>query len=411
MSIMKRLVRCLCLGVILTLLLSGLSTVGAQGETELRSTADYTYGQVMRFRLQAGNLGDVRRVTLYFRPHTAVDPYAVDIPVQPGEELDVSYALDLTQTRLPPFSTVAYWWELERADGATLRVPERSISYVDDQFSWQWLTKADPDGGGLITVQWTGDDPEMGDRAFAIVLDALDRLSPYVPLDEVRPFNVFVYPSTADVASAMRLAGQEWQVGRSHPDLGVLLVTVVNPATADSELAVGIGRELTDQLLYQALGEAYQRVPLWLRGGLAQVAAGGPNARSSALLAEAVAAGTTLTLADLCAEFPTADPQATVALAQSGAYVTVIADRYGPGAVVDLVTALAGGASCESALAALGTTTADVTESWRASFQPPDPQRERIGQAIVWVLLVLAGFGLAALLVWRMGSGDSARGK
>lgn len=397
---MNRFIRLAAVLGVFIVILATVSSGQAQGETELRSTADYTYGQLMRFRLQTRNLGDVRRVTLYFRPHTAADAYAVDIPMQPGDELDLSYALDLTQTRMPPFSSVAYWWELERADGATLRVPERTISYVDDQFSWQWLTKADPEGGGLVTVQWTGEDPQLGEQAFQTILDALDRLSPYMPLDEVRPFNVFVYPSTADVASAMRLAGQEWQAGRTYPELGVLLLTVVNPATAGAELATGIGRELTDQLLYQALGDAYQRVPLWLRGGLAQIAAAGPDARSAALLDEAVAAGTTLSLNELCTEYPMADPQAAVAQAQSGAYVAIIAERYGTQAVIDLVVALAGGASCDTAFAALGTTPAAVTSAWRATYQPEDPTRKGVVQAIMWLGLILAGFGLATLLVW-----------
>jgi hypothetical protein len=394
------------------LLLAGLiatQVVTAQSETELRSTADYTYGQVMRFRLRAGNLGDVRRATLYFRPHTATDAYAVEVPFEPAAELDLNYALDLTQTRLPPFSSVAYWWELERADGATLRVPERTLSYVDDQFSWQWISKADPEGGGVVTVQWTGEDPDRGEQAFDTVLAALDRLAPYVPLDEVRPFNVFVYPSSADVGSAMRLAGQEWQPGQTYPELGVLLVTVVNPATAEAELASGIGRELTDLLLYQALGEAYGNVPRWLRVGLADVAAGGPDARSAALLADAVADGSAPTLGALCAEYPTGDPQAAVAGAQSGAFVRTISDVYGPGSVVELITAFAGGATCDEALATvLNATPAQVTDAWRAAYQAPDPERERVSQAIIWVVLVLAGFGLAALLLWR---GVPRRGK
>jgi hypothetical protein len=404
--------RYVCLFCLCCFLLTGLiapQIVKAQSETELRSTADYTYGQVMRFRLRASNLGDVRQATLYFRPHTATDAYSVQVPFEPTAELDLSYALDLTQTRLPPFSSVAYWWELERADGAMLRVPERTLSYVDDQFSWQWISKADPEGGGVVTVQWTGDNPDRGEQAFDTVLAALDRLAPYVPLAEVRPFNVFIYPSSADVGSAMRLAGQAWQPGQTYPELGVLLVTVVNPATAGPELASGIGRELTDLLLYQALGDAYSRVPVWLRVGLADVAAGGPDARSAALLAGAVAEGTAPALAALCAEYPAGDPQAAVAAAQSGAFVRTISDVYGPGAVVELINAFAGEATCDEALAtALNATPAQVTDAWRTAYQAPDPERKRVSQAIIWVILVLAGFGLAALLLWR---GVPRRGK
>lgn len=384
-------------------------SVRAQTETELRSTADYAYGQTMRFQLRANNLGEIAGVTLYFRPHTAAESYVVEIPIEPGPEVEVSYALDLTQTKLPPFSSVSYWWVLENSDGATLRVPERTISYVDDQFSWQWLSKSDPEGGGAVTVQWTGEDPSLGQTAFDIVLSALGHLSPYMALDEVQPFNVFIYPSTADLGSAMRLAGQDWKPGQTYPELGVLLVTAVNPATAEEELTSGIGRELTDLLLYQALGENAARVPDWLHSGLAELAAGGPDVTATALLADGLANGKTLTFRDLCAALPTTESEVILARAQSGALLQYIIDTYGPQSVVGLITSFAGGDTCEVAFdTVLQTTPDEIEQMWRQQYQPVDSQRVQISQAIIWVTLILLGFGLAALLVWRT-DGDRSR--
>ncbi|MEZ4516929.1 MAG: peptidase MA family metallohydrolase [Chloroflexota bacterium] len=374
----------------------------AQSETQLQSTADYAYGQAMRFHLRASNLGEVARVTLYFRPHTSTDAYSVEIPIQPGEDIDVSYSLDLTQTKLPPFSSVAYWWELERADGATLRVPERTISYVDDQFSWQWLSKADPEGGGVVNIQWTGENPAVGDAAFDTVLDVLDRLAPFISLEEVQPFSVFIYPSSADLGSAMRLAGQEWQPGQTYPELGVALVTVVNEATAEEELATGIGREVTDLLLYQAYGEAYKNIPQWLRSGLSGVAAGETDARSAALLADAVESGETISLAQLCEGFPTGEAEAVLAQAESGALVAAIADKYGADSINELAARFVGGDTCEAAFdAVLQSSPSAVEQSWLQGYKTADPRQSQISQAIIWVLLILGGFGVAALLVLR----------
>lgn len=395
---------------LVSLALTGLTVavpVLAQSETELRSTADYAYGQNMRFRLRASNLGEVQGVTLYFRPHTATDPYAVSIPIEPTNELDVSYTVDLTETRLPPFSTVSYWWELERVDGATFRVPERTVNYVDDQFSWQWLSKADPEGGGVVTIQWTGENPSIGEMGFDVVIESLERLSPYIPLDEVRPFNVFVYPSTADLGSAMRLAGEEWQAGHTYPELGVLLLTVVNDATAGDELASGIGRDLTDLLLYQAYGDNFQNVPQWLRNGLAEAASGGPDARATTLLADAASAGETIAVEQLCDVFPESGSAAELIHAQSGALVREISRQYGPQAVKDLLDASANGATCAGALeTVLPVAPRELAAAWNLQADEADPQRGQIGQAIIWVLLVLAGFGLAWLLVWRSGRGQ-----
>lgn len=406
-SYLRSLRNVLFFGLLLATLLF-VGKVAAQSETELRSTADYTYGQVMRFRLQVRDLGEVTGVTLYFRPHTSAESYAVEIPVEPGSQQDVGYALDLTETRLPPFSTVTYWWELQGADGATLRVPERVINYVDDQFSWQWLTKTDPEGSGPVTVQWTGDNPTVGETAFAILLDSLGRLSPYVKLKEVQPFNLFIYPSSADLGSAMRLAGQDWQAGQSLPELGVLLVTSVNPATSQGELTDGIGRELTEQLLYQAYPDSYQQIPRWLHVGLAQIAAGGPDDIAQALLAEALANRQTPALADLCANYPALEAETDLTRAQSGAYLAYISERYGPEAVTSLLDAFASGADCDSAFGAvLQTSTSNVQAAWRAQFRSPSSQRTLLSQAIIWVLLILAGFVIAALLVLRRGNSRS----
>lgn len=373
-----------------------------QGTADLRSDADYVYGQSMRFRLRSADLGQIDRITLYFRPNTSADSFAVDIPPSDGPGIDVSYSLDLTQTRLAPFSTISYWWELERADGVQLRVPEQVINYVDDQFSWQNLSKTAEVGGGTLAVHWTGDNPAIGGGALALIEDMIPRLGAVLPLTQIIPFDTYIYPSTADLASAMRLAGLDYQPGRSYPELGALLTTAVNDSTAEEELRSGISRELTELLLYQALGDRYVAVPAWLRVGLAGIAAGQANERQQATLDAALQEGKAIPLADLCVAGPESVADPNLFYAESDSFVRHIQAQYGDQAVKDLVSATAEGSGCRTALeAALGQPLDAIEQGWQRAAMPVDEGGRSLGQGIIWLLLLVGGFGLAALLLLR----------
>lgn len=266
---LPRMLRPGALSLLGVLLLLAVAPARARQEGGIvRSTGDYVYGQTMRFHLSASDIGPVQAITLYFRLGASADSFAVAIDVPSGPVIDVSYALDLTQMRLPPFIAVTYWWALER-DEDTLLVPEQIISYTDDQFNWSQLVETDEVGGGSVRVHWTGEGTAVGERARDLVFEMLPRLAPLLPVERVLPFDVYIYPSTADLGAALRLAGRGFQPGQTYPELGVVLATVVNPETADSELRPDLARGLVDLLLFQGLGQSAYRVPPWLTHGLA----------------------------------------------------------------------------------------------------------------------------------------------
>jgi hypothetical protein len=371
------------------------------GIADLRSDADYVYGQSMRFRLRAADLGDIERLTLFFRPHTSADSYAVEIPLPAEPGIDVSYTLDLTETPLAPFSSVTYWWELKRTDGVTLRVPEQTVTYVDDQFSWQNLTTAaDEEGGGTLGVHWTGDNPAIGTTALTLIEEMVPRIGALLPLSQIVPFDTYIYPSAADLGAALRLAGLEWQPGRSYPELGAVLVTAVNDSTAAADLRAGISRELTELLLYQALGPDSAVVPTWVRAGISAVASNDLDARLDAVLSDAVAGRRTVPLAELCTSSQESKADPDLFLGQSASLLRYIRDNYGDEAVSEMVAAFGRGATCDAAFeAAIGGTTAEVEEAWLMSLRGSSPAARGLGQGILLLILLAGGFGLVALLI------------
>jgi hypothetical protein len=386
-------------GVFLCLMAVLLSEAAAQdGGMQLHSSADYVYGQTMNFNLAGVNVGDVDTVILFFRLGTSSDTFAVDVPFEPGASIDVMYSLDLTQTHLPPFGSITYWWQVERDTGAMARVPEQVVSYVDDQFTWRQLAATDEQGGGSIRVHWTGESEILGSQAQDVIFEMLPQIGRLVPLDKIIPFDVYIYPSTADLGAALRLAGREFQPGQTFPDLGVLLVTVVNPETADAELRSELSQGLVDLMLFQALDQYAYNAPPWLRRGLAGAVRGARDVVLEETLRSAIRADTTIPVADLCAGMTITDD---LAAAQSESLFNFIVTTYGEEAARDLIAAFAGGDDCPAALRRVIHLTPEQLETGWLRATGSDQGARIIAEISVWLILVLAGFGLAGLLLFR----------
>lgn len=377
----------------------GMATATAQDErTLVRSSADYIYGQSMNFNLTADDLGGIKDVTLFFRLGTASDTYSVTTPVVPGSPVDISYPLDLSQIQLLPFVSITYWWQINRVSGTPILVPEQVVSYVDDQFVWQQIVVTDEQGGGSIRIHWTGDDDTLGPVARDTVLDMLPKISRLIPIQQILPFDVYIYPSASDMNSALRLAGRESDPGQSHPDLGVALVTVVNQETAGQELPGELSRELVNLLLYQVFGRQSYDLPPWLTRGIAGVVRDERDMMLENTILSAVSTHSTIPLSELCAG---AAIDNDLSWAQSESLVSYLVEVYGESAVKELVSAFAQGASCEAAFSRTIHQTPEQIETAWLRTQGSDQNSRTVAEITLWLVLVLAGFGFAwLLLLW-----------
>ncbi|HRN67342.1 MAG TPA: peptidase MA family metallohydrolase [Promineifilum sp.] len=376
-----------------------ISPVLAQDEQiRIQSRADYIYGQSMNFHLLAENLGEIETATLFIRLGTSPDSFAVDIPVEVGKRIELSYELDLTQTRLPPFGSITYWWDLDRVGDSTIRVPEQIISYVDDQFSWRQLVTTDEQGGGSVRIHWTGENESLGELARNLTFGMLPEIGRFAPITQILPFDVYIYPSSADLSSALRLAGRDYQPGETFPDLGVVLLSVVNPETAESELRSGLSIGLTDLLLYQAMNQSAYNVPAWLRYGIAGIVRGRSDAVAEDSLISAIVAGETLPISELCSGTAIED---SLMIAQSESVVRHIIATDDENAVRDLVVAFAQGKDCPTALRSVIQLTPEQLESSWLRANSGNQSSRTAAEIGVWLVLVLAGFGLAGLLLLR----------
>jgi len=103
-------------------------------------------------------------------------------------------------------------------------------------------------------------------------------------------------------------------------------------------------------------------------------------------------------VADLCAGMPI---ETDLAAAQSEALVGYIAATYGQDAIRQLANSFAAGQECPAALReALQLTPEQLEAAWLRSVRTGEGSRSA-AELAVWGALVVAGFGLAGLLLRR----------
>lgn len=384
--------------MIVIVALSWLSPVLAQEQDsgiQADSSASYTFGQVMRFSLRAKAGTPIRSATLFFNTPQMDSTYAVDFEIEPEREIELEHELPLTQVQLAPFTTVRYWWRLSTENGA-FPVEEKQVAYVDDRFRWQELSTEN------TSIYWTGDDATLGQVALDVVEASQSRLQAIIPAD-LRPLQVYVYPSLADLRSALRLTGRDWVGAGAKPELGVVLVTAVNPRTASFDLGQEIPHEVSHLLLYRATGANYENVPRWFDEGLASFFEAASETGRDIVLEDALEAQGTIPFNDLCREFPAGEPGVRLAYAQSESMVRYIREEYGDHVLREMIRAYADGAGCDSGVRrAVGHSMAELESAWVEHEMPVSPLERIWRDNALWILLAGGGFVISGLLLFPL---------
>lgn len=378
----------------LAFILFGLTAaVAAQSDApSLEPSVEYAYGQEIRFSLQGHNASDVEQITLSFRPELSQTAYEVDVPFQPGNTISLTQAVDVHGLDIRPFGDVNYSWQLATANGVH-SVPEQSFTYQDDRFGWQTMVRDN------AIVHWTGEGPLFGQNVLDIVQSSLTGLLETMPLEKVDQIDVYVYPSSADLRTALRLGGVE-EMQPDQRDLGVILVTAVNTQTAESDLQQSIPYELANLVLYRAAGERVSAIPWWLREGVAENARPADNPRYDQLLFAAIESGETFPLWRLCEQPQESGDRYALAAAQSTSVVSFISEKYIAGTAADLLSAYIDGDYCEQGVErVLGQSLDELERAWLAGLQEPSPVRQLFNDAMPWIILLFGGTLLILILL------------
>jgi hypothetical protein len=398
---MRRTLMCL---MILASLLPPIGPARADGITFNALSASYQFAEQITFTAEVAGPSPITRATVFFQsgsqpPYShAADPFTPTIPIT------LTATIDLKETKLIPFSTVSYWWEVIDAAGSTARSETQTLIYVDNRFAWQELAT------GPVRVHWYQGDSGFGSAAISAASEALPKIQQQIGVEPPSPLDVYVYASTDDLRSAVELAGREWLGGQARPELGVVLVAIPPGDSARLQMRRDIPHELTHLMTFVATTPNYDAAPRWLDEGLATLNEGDPNSTQAIAVQDAAAQNKLLPIENLCGTFPTDAAAALLAYGESRSVVQQIINEYGSAGVQALLAAYRDGATCEGGVErALNTSLTGLEVKWRAPLQPsansnpltPTTSSSSTG-ILPWLLLfAVIILPLMVILLWR----------
>lgn len=337
----------------------------------VRQSEEYTFGEALRFRLAARAPAGFTSARLTLLVEGL--PTIVETPeVSSQDVLMLDYEVSVQEKNIPPFSEIAYQWELSTEDGDVLNTEPRTFRYKDDRVAWTWETEQ----RGPVIVHWNGEDSTVAQRALDVGQESMTRINNQIgtagPQEDI---HIYVYPERDPLAAALRRHNrsvQDWVYALAMPENSVILLVAASGPDLLVDMNRDLPHELTHIMVYRAAGRGSSQVPAWFNEGLAILSSAEPDATLRVTLQNAVTDGTLLPLESLCVEsFATLDPDAApLAYAQSESVMRYVMDRFGNAGVRELMDAYADGLSCGGAVErAIGLTLDDLDRAWRADLQ------------------------------------------
>ncbi len=299
---------------------------------------DPFFGREIVFWAKIKFAGTPSQVQVFFKGASETATKSGIASVQ-GDE--ATYVHDLTVEPLTAFSVVQYWFGVTYADGTTFVSQKYGFYYEDNRFTWQVLHTAP------VYVHWYEGDLAFGQAVMDIAQQGITHINDLLPLTPNAEIHIYVYASAAEMQSTIQLAGMNLIAGHASPELNVIVVSL--PAGPDQmqEAQRQVPHELMHILLYQTLGQSYNRLPVWLSEGLASNNELFLNPDYLVILQDVVKNETLIPITSLCHSFPTEASSFYQSYAEAQSFVRFIAQQYGKSGLEKLVKSYGDGLDCE----------------------------------------------------------------
>ncbi len=354
--------------ILLLYLLAYLCTVAAAPPLQ-GSVTDmavfYTFGAQITFQARIESSEAIQTVYLVLQP-AGDPPHLFQIPFSPQGE--ILFERNVAELGLRPFAQIDYSYQIITVSGAEFRSPTAQFRYDDNRVEWQTLQN------GTFIVHWQNGDLEFGQKLLNASMAGLQKAQTFLSIEPIRPLRLFVYPSAAELKSALNMPQEFWAAGHASPDLGVLLVSIPPSASASYEMERQIPHEITHILLYQQTNVDYANLPTWLNEGLASQAELYPNPDYRRALSRATTEHNLLPLTSLCQSFPRDASNAFLAYAQSASFTEFLYQKFGSSGINHLIIQYQDGKDCQTGVqAAFGTSLSQLQTQWEREALGSDP--------------------------------------
>jgi hypothetical protein len=359
----------------------------AQDETHFATNVEYEYTNRLSFEVTIFATERVTRAAVMYRSVSSPDTEVVYADL---DEMDVGAfhamaEIDLRHNPLPPFTIVEYQWQLELADGGSLRSQTYEFRYFDNRFDWQTLS------GNDVSVHWVEGDLAFGQAALDIAVESRFDIAFELELNHVSPTEVYIYPSQWQMQSALGLAQPSWVGGHADPANRSILIAAPNDPEYRLILETDIPHEMTHLLLYELMGSSgYSSLPGWLSEGLAGVHQGNPDSSAPSRLEEAYQENRLLDFGSLCGAFPYAEDEAAIAYLQSESFVGYLQDQYGTKSLLELLEVYTDNTACLAGVERVyGRTLDQMAHQWQQDVLGVSLVSRGLSDSFHWIMMML----------------------
>ncbi|MEX2143336.1 MAG: peptidase MA family metallohydrolase [Anaerolineales bacterium] len=300
--------------------------------------------------------------------------------------------VELNEDNQPaPFTYLEYWFRFASDFGDIYESERYTLYYDDNRYPWQILQNSP------FTIYWHQGDMAFAQAILAAAHQGITRSQQLLPLPDLAPVVLRVYANAEDVQLIAQQAGFSWQAGHTHPQAGLILLSLPPGPQQSLEIQRQVPHEIAHLMLYESLGAAYFRLPAWLNEGVASNVEIYSDPNRTELLQLANAGGTLIPFFSLCKAFPQDSASARLAYAQSASFVRYLFEKYKSVGFSLLVDAYAQGDDCNNApLADFGKDLIKLEAEWR------EQTFASVGGAFAWFsavpwqpILLSAGIALA----------------
>ena len=136
-----------------------------------------TYGESISFNLRASAPAPVVRGALVVQGEHLVDPYRVQIPFAPSQQVELSHSVPVGELRLPAFARLQVQWVLQDEAGNNYNTDPIALNYADNTVPWAWAVQSQ----GGITVYTDGASPELANAALNTAMNAASQARRKIP--------------------------------------------------------------------------------------------------------------------------------------------------------------------------------------------------------------------------------------
>ena len=371
-----------------------LYTAGANAVTNvqvLETEVEYTFGGSIKFHATLQSASPIDEVVVFIKAEGQIE--AETIPAEMNTSGTIDAESDLSQYPLRGFSEITYWYRVTLKNGEVFTSEEYQFIYEDNRFDWQTLQSGD------FEVHWFEGEVDFAQEVANIAAASLERSQSYLPITLTETIHIYTYNNAKDLHSALQLSGQDLVAGHADPDLGVVLVSLPPGPEQQLEIERQIPHELMHVLMYQTIGVAYERLPIWLNEGLASITELYPNPDYYTILNNAYEEDNLLPINSLCQVFPQDSSETLLAYAESTSFTRYLNNQYGMAGLESLIAHYADGLDCQhGAEQAFGSTLTQLETQWRRETFNEDPLITVIENLLPWILLLLIMIGLPLLV-------------